>query len=506
MDSPNYDFKYSSFYPLMIFAIYSILLVIGLFVINSHFNIFKLDTWLFIIIIVFLLEAVVRFNASREIAIPRLIFILEAGLFLLVLRFLIGGFHDIGLWVIWALTLLAWYNIHELMGYFDLFSNDSIKVYGRGTDSKDIDINNEKNRNKDNSGENNKLSFNKSQANKWSFDEFRRLLDYPAIWKKILGNIYFSNIPLLLIWAFSKSLNSWLILGSILFLLLEIFLLAQLYLEKKSLDWYIEGIERPRIIRQAWYSFIIIILIIVIIFALILPYNYNPLPIGRIVNWFNSQIPELTPREMPLQEQGGIEKPSLNFNQQAGQEESGLIQLIFLILQILLVGSFVFIIMAFLLFILKQEYGKVKNIPDFIKSFFKYTLRLIKGLFSRVKELNVTINSFRERIRKEQRDRKTSQQEVFELKNLEFSGELPSMIITIYQGMLKLLALKGEKKEKGQTPYEYSYLLGRKFSNIKDEIRQITDLYVEVVYSNHKLGGKIAETVKTLWKKLRKGI
>src|SRR5690554_1983156 len=105
MDSATYNFKYSILYPLAVFLLYSILTVMGLAALNQHFRVIDLDIFLIIAISIFLLEAVIRVNASQELSIPRLFFILEIGLYLLVLRFLTGGFYNIGLWLVWVLSL-----------------------------------------------------------------------------------------------------------------------------------------------------------------------------------------------------------------------------------------------------------------------------------------------------------------------------------------------------------------------------------------------------------------
>ena len=61
-------------------------------------------------------------------------------------------------------------------------------------------------------------------------------------------------------------------------------------------------------------------------------------------------------------------------------------------------------------------------------------------------------------------------------------------------------------KKDSATPYEYSSYLEDKYNNLKEEIRELTELFVERAYSDHSLGQNAVKTAKSIWKILKKKI
>jgi len=481
MDFPDYDLKYRYFYPLLGLFLYYILTIMTILTLNRYFNMLELNVFTSLLILVFLLEALIRFNAGLKLKIPVFTFLIEVALYYLALLLTTGayaskgiyGLSDPGVWVVLLLSIFAWFQVNDLATLFNVFRSDCEKIYEKS-------------------------------SGRWSFDEFRRLLDYPSTWKKISKKISFINIYLLLIWAVLRVLTLYIVLGTIIFLLLEIFLLALAYLDKKTIDWHIQGIERPVLLKEGWYRFIIITLIIALSFAVVLPYNYSPLPMQRIAQWLNSILSEMNPGEVPQQERPESPTPGSKIGRQEQAGNINYFQVIFLILQVLLYTSFFLIILAFILFLLKLELEKVKNLPDFMKKFIVFLKGFIKEMFTKVKQLNIRMKSSRHRIKKRKLEKKAVSQETTRIKNIKIPTNLRSMIILIYNSMLQLLSFRGQARKKDQTPYEYSKMLGSQYIDISEEIKHLTDFYVEIVYSDHSLSKSTAAIVKKLWEKVKK--
>ena len=479
MVSNDYNFRFRVLYPLTVFLLNAILLILGIYGLNHYFNLIKLNFFSLIVISLFLLEAVIRFAAGQKLALPKVLFVLEAGLFLLILSIFVPGPYNIRLWLVWALGLISWFNIYRLTSSFSLFETNCAKVYGK------------------NNGED-----KGNTRDKWTFDEFRRLLDYPSHWKKIVEFIYFSNIPLVLVWALVQEIKVVLVAGSIVYLALEIFLLGSLYLEKKTLDWYIEGLERPPYLKKVWSVLIILTLIITMSTAALLPYNYNPLPLESISRWFSSRSLNFSPEGLPVREEPFVEQYTPAIPEEEGNGGGGFAAIIFFIIQLVLAASILLVIAALVFFFLKQEYSKGGNLPMFIRNFLKFIYNLAKGLFSRVREFSFPLKTFREILSREESRKKGSRQELEEIKKTSLPVDLRSLIITIYHSMLRLLALKGRSKKKTETPYEFSQMMGKRFENNRMEIKGITDLYVELIYSNHRIHKEVKNRIRELWGKL----
>ncbi len=483
MDFPDYDFKYRYLYPLLGLVLYYILTIITILTLNKYFDMLKLNVFTALLILAFLVESMVRFNAELKLKIPVVTFLLEFILYYLALLFTTGsygvngiyGFRNPSLWVVFLLSVVAWFHVNELAGLFNVFRVDCEKIYVKS-------------------------------SGRWSFDEFRRLLDYPSTWKKISKKISFINIYLLIIWAALRILNPYVVVGTIIFLIIEIFLLSLAYLDKKTIDWHIQGIERPVLLKEGWYRFIVIILILALSFAEVLPYNYSPLPLQRIGRWLNSLLPEMKPGEMPTPERPERQIPTGEIARQEQAEGINYMNIIFLVLQIILFTSFGIIILAFIIFLVKLEFKKVKNLPDFFKKFSSFFRSLVKEIFSRVKQLNITIRSSRHIIKKRRRKKEDTAREIDRIKNIKIPGNLRSMVIIIYNSMLKLLSIRGQGKKQDQTPYEYSRMIGDQYIDISEDINHLTDFYVEIVYSDHSLSKSTASLVKKIWAKVKKAL
>lgn len=475
MGYQNFDFKYRYLYPLMGLVLYYFLTIMIILTLNRYFKMAELNILTYLLIFFFLFESVIRFNAGLNLKLPKFIFVVEAVLFYLLLMFTAGGphnFRDWGIWIVWAVGISVWFHVNDLTAYFNIFRVDCEKVFKKSSD-------------------------------RWSFDEFRRLLDYPSTWKKVSKKITLLNIPLLLIWAAYREYSLLVVTGTIIFLSIEIFLLALAYLDKKIIDWYIEGVESPLMLKKGWYSFLIIILIAALSFAAVLPDDYSPLPLQTIGSWLNSLLPQMNP-EMPIDERPDVPVQIEETNRQEKVDGLNYFQLIFFILQIILFILISLLIIIFIVFLLKLEFKNIKNLPDFFSRFFRFFRSFIKELFSRVKELNFTIRTNSCEIKRKRQRKKGLKREVSGIKNIALPTNLRSMIIVIYNSMLKLLSIRGYGRRKDYTPYEYNRMLGDKFVDIKKEINQITDIYVEVIYSDHSFIKSSTRLVKGLWEKVKK--
>ena len=486
MEAREYNFKFSYLYPFMSLMLYFILSLLLFYLIDLKSGILALNKLSYLILFIFMLEAVFHFNASQEIKLPFFVYLVEFAAYFLVLAVFngrLGGLAELfsignlDIFLFTLISILLWTQVISFAELFEYFRKDFDKIYDRSSDS-------------------------------WNLDEFRRLLDYPLIWPKITQKISWLNLPLLILWAVLGELNSFFISLTLVFLSLEVFLLALNYLDKKRADWEVAGLQDNNsleTVRSGWKKFLLIFIISALILAFLLPANYQPLPMRRINSWLQQHLTE-TPA--PVTEQSEKVSEQFDSRQSAAesQEASLATEIIFMIIQF---GLYLFIAVLFLaliLFLIKSELGKMKNIPQFLKAFYKFIIESFKDIFSTLKEMNFNLASSWRKRKKRRSEAKKNKEEIKDLKKVDLSESSDSIIIQIYNSLLKLLSLKGMGKKDSATPYEYSSYLEDKYNNLKEEIRELTELFVERAYSDHSLGQNAVKTAKSIWKILKKKI
>ncbi|MFW5897870.1 MAG: DUF4129 domain-containing protein [Halanaerobium sp.] len=484
MKAREYNFKYSYLYPFMGLLLYFILSLMFFYLFEVKFEFMQLNNTLYLLLFMFLIEAILHSNAALEVKIPALTFIVEFAVYLLAVIVFSGRYqgldsifrlNNLDLLGFWIFSIFIWYQTDELSRLFEYFRKDFDKIYDRSSDN-------------------------------WNLDEFRRLLDYPIIWPRLTQKVSWLNLPLLILWAVMGEMNSFYITLTILFLIIEVFLLALTYLDKKRVDWKVNRIKESPAIKSGWLRYLLIFIISALLLAFLLPANYQPLPMDRI-NSFLSQRLVLT--EMPEMEQG--ENQSGNYGsgelpEETEEEESRLIEILFVVIQIALTVVFGLLFLALILFLIKSELTKIKNLPQFFKAFYRFLIQVLQDIFNTVKEINFNLGSSWKRRREKKKDKKTSKKELKDLKNIDLIGESNSIIIRIYNSLLKLLSLKGMGKDPAATPYEYSSYLQDKYQDLKEEINNLTDIFVESAYSDHSLGENAVKAAKSIWKILKKKI
>jgi len=77
MKAKEYNFKYSYLYPFMGVLLYFILAVMFFYLVEINSNFFNLNMVSYSLLFLFLIEAILHFNASLEIKIPLLTFAAE---------------------------------------------------------------------------------------------------------------------------------------------------------------------------------------------------------------------------------------------------------------------------------------------------------------------------------------------------------------------------------------------------------------------------------------------
>lgn len=484
MKAKEYNFKYSYLYPLLSLILYFLLALMVINLIEIKTDFLKLGGFSFVLLFLFLVESILHFNAALELKVPALTFLVEFALYLLALFIFSGRYqglesiltlNNLDLFFFWLFSLFLWYQIAEFCRLFEYFRTDFEKLF-------------------DQSSEN------------WNLDEFRRLLDYPLVWPQVTKKITWLNLPLFLLWAILGELNSTFVLLSIFFLVTEVFLLALNYLDKKRLDWQVSGIKEFSTIKKGWHKFLLIFIITALVFAFLLPANYQPLPMNRIMNYFSQQL-ELTETpqiEVEETQQQGFKAEGVS--EEVEKENSIIMEILFLVIQLSLSLIFGFLILSLILFLIKSEIGKIKNLPQFFKAFYGFLIKALNDIFSRVKELNFDLGSSWKKRKEKRAEKKEIKKDKKELKNIDLKGENSSIIIRIYNSLLKLLSLKGIGRDPAATPYEYSSYLEVKYQDLKEEINKLTEIFVESAYSNHSLGENAVKAAKSIWKILKKKI
>ncbi|MFP4661902.1 MAG: DUF4129 domain-containing protein [Halanaerobiales bacterium] len=480
MNSQEYNFKYRYIYPLLGLLLYFLLLIMLIFALNRHFDFFSLNIFTSLPILLFLIEAVVRFNAGLKLKIPVFTWLVEVSIYLALLFVALGlsssgefnGFREPGLWIVFVMGIIGWLNINELANYYNFFRVDCEKIFGKS-------------------------------GGRSAMDDFRRMLDYPSVWKKLSRKVSILNFLLPLIWAIYGQYSLFLLTGTVLFVFLEFLLLTLTYLDKKAIDWYVEGIDSPAL-RGDWFKYLIIVILIAVAFAGILPYNYSPIPMEAIGHWLGSV--DIRLEEMPQDERPDIRTPTEQIGQPPEGGSVNILQIIFVIIQILIYISFLFIIIAMIFFLFRLEFRKIKNIPDFFRKFILFIRNFIREIFSSMKKLKFNFDSENSGLRKKRQEKRETGKEKKRLKDITLPTNIRSMVITIYNSMLRLLSFRGRERKKYQTPYEYGRMVVEDFKDIEEEIGLITRFYVEVSYSDHSLGESTVHLLKGVWDKLRKAL
>ena len=235
MKAREYNFKYSYFYPFLGVMLYFILSLLFFYLIEVKFEFMQLNNILYLLFFIFLVEAIFHTNAAQEVKIPALTFIVEFGIYLFAVILFSGRYQgldsifiltNLDLFLFWIFSIFIWYQTAELSRLFEYFRKDFDKIYDRSSDN-------------------------------WNLDEFRRLLDYPIIWPKLTQKISWLNLPLFVLWAVLGEMNSFYITLTVIFLVIEVFLLALTYLDKKRVDWKVNRIKESPAIKNGWLRFLL---------------------------------------------------------------------------------------------------------------------------------------------------------------------------------------------------------------------------------------------------------
>ncbi|MEJ6951724.1 hypothetical protein [Natronospora cellulosivora (SeqCode)] len=337
-----------------------------------------------------------------------------------------------------------------------------------------------------------------------NYEDFRKLLEYPLAWKRIQQKVFLINLIMLVLWIVAD-FNIYIIIGTIRFLAIEIIILALLYQDKLLLDWEIEGLERPKKLKLFWNKYMIILVILAILIAFFMPQNYTLITFQQISDFFWSLLGEIniespgfeSLREMPLAEEGRNILSS-------GKESSWLLNLIMSI-QFIIYIVLTLIGIALVLFLINIDFDKIANIKVFLKEFIKFFIYFIKTLFSETKKIKENISNIKELIKNN--IKKSSKKKEKEYRaDLAQARNISQLIRILYKGMLKLLSIKGDKKKKDLTPYEYSSFIGKKYSRSAKEINYLTRLYVENSYSPKGVKGEKRKRLKGIWEKIKNNL
>jgi hypothetical protein len=155
-------------------------------------------------------------------------------------------------------------------------------------------------------------------------------------------------------------------------------------------------------------------------------------------------------------------------------------------------------------FFITSEISKIKNLPQFFKAFYQFIIKAVRDIFAVVKDINFNLSSSWKKRKERRLDKKSAKEEAKNLRNIELKGHSNSIIIRIYNSLLKLLSLKGIGKKPSATPYEYSSYLEEKYQDLKEEINNLTEIFVETAYSDHSLGENAVKAARSIWKILKK--
>lgn len=483
MKSKEYNFKYSYLYPFMGLLLYFILALLLFYLLKIRSDFFNLYTSAYFLLFAFLLEAIFHYNAALDLEIPRFIFLFEHLFFLVILLFFSGrlqgldnifSLSNIDIYLFWLVSIFLWFQVYDFSRLFGYFRKDFIKIFDQSHQVR-------------------------------SLDEFRRLLDYPLIWPKIIAKISWLNLPLVILWAVMGRMNINFIYLTLIFLVIEVFFISLSYLDKKKIDWRVNGIEESKSVRRGWHRFLLIFIISALLIAFLLPANYQPLPMDQIKSWLHSK---LVLREMPQIPAGNIRRQDMEEGDLSVQSELmiRILEMIFLVFQLILNILFLLLVLIFILFLIKSELSRIKNIPQFFKAFYRFFINFFREFFRTIKDFNFDLSSSWKRRQEKKEQKKSARYREEELKNIDLSDNSHSIIIRIYNSLLKLLSLKGLGRNPASTPYEYSSFLEGKYQDLKEEIKELTDIFVETAYSNHSLGKNAVKAAKSIWKIIKKKI
>ncbi len=484
MKAKEYNLKYSYLYPMMGLILYFILSLMFFYLIEVNFELMQLNNYSYLLLFLFLIEAILHFNASLKTKIPLLTFVFEFFLYLIVLIILNNRYQGLDsiftlakldLFIFWLVSIFIWYQVYEFCSIFEYFRNDFDKIYA-------------------------------SKGEDWNLDEFRRLLDYPLIWPRMTQKVSWLNLPLFILWALMGEITTVFLILTIIFLVTEVFLLALTYLDKKTVDWNVNRIKENQTVKRGWRKFLLIFIISALLLAFLLPSDYQPLPMDRINSWLSMQLALMGVIE--LEEQQNIREKLApgEISDQIVEEESRLIEILFTITQIFLTILFGLFLLALLLFFIISEISRTKNLPQFMREFFKFLFKAVRDIFSALGDIKFNLSSGWREMRMRRNQKESERKEAENLKNIELGGQSKSIISRIYIALLKLLSLKGMAKDPAATPYEYSSYLEDKYQEIKEEISALTEIFVESAYSNHSLAENTVKAAKSIWRILKKKI
>ena len=484
MKAKEYSIKYSYLYPFMGLMLYFILALMFFYLIEINFELMQINSSSYLLLFLFLMEAILHFNASLETKIPLLTFAVEFFLYLTALVIFSGRYQGLDsifilakldLFIFWLLSIFLWYQVYEFCSIFEYFRKDFDKIYA-------------------------------SRGEDWNLDEFRRLLDYPLIWPKMTQKVSWLNLPLLILWAFMGEMNTLFLVLTIIFLVIEVFLLALTYLDKKTVDWNVNRIKETQSIKKGWRKFLLIFIISALLLAFLLPSNYQPLPMDQINSWLGRQLASIGVFELEEQQNMRQNLGARELPEKVEEEESRLLEILFITIQIFLTVIFGFFFLALIIFVISSELSKIKNIPQFVKEFFRFLFKAVRDIFAVVREINFNLSSSWHSRKEKRQQNKSAKKEAENIKNIELTGQSKSIISRIYNSLLKLLSLKGMGRDPASTPYEYSSYLEEKYQELKEEINKLTEIFVESAYSDHSLGENAVKAAKSIWKILKKKI
>ncbi|MFW6238960.1 MAG: DUF4129 domain-containing protein [Halanaerobiales bacterium] len=429
----------------------------------------------YILIFIFYFVSAVRTVLSRQLEIPRLIQAVEIAAFCGLSLVLIPDLNRVAFYFLWVVCILSWFNIEGL----------SNKVL-------DIKVNTEEIR-----------SYN-SREHDWRIEEKKKGITYKKSWGHILGHLPVYNAILFLCWLIQGELEWSFFWLSIFFAVIQLFFAGSLFFEKKTIDWSLEGMEVEKRIRGNWFKIIVVLVIFITVFAAVLPRNYSPVTYRGIIGLVQQfEIP--APAEMGPMMGVSEEEAELGGEDREETEPGPLARLYVVAGEIIffVIGAGVTLfLLAFLLTFISDEFERMLIFPRFFRFCFRYIKKVIALIVSGFKRIpgRFRRNKTQVESRKEQAERKLDTRKI---KERDLSRDSGSVIVSIYLLLVKLLEQKGLRKSPEQTPYEFSKQVEEEEPDIGEEVRSITDVYVELIYSDHGIGKKARRVVHEVWERVQ---
>lgn len=429
----------------------------------------------YILIFIFYFISAVRTVLSRQLEIPRLIQAVEIAAFCSLSLIFISHVNQVVLYFLWGVCILSWFNIHGLCNnILQLRVNpEEIQVYN-------------------------------SREHDWRIEEKKKGITYKKNWGHILGHLPVYNFILFLCWLIQGELEWSFFWLSIFFAVIQLFFAGSLFFEKKTIDWSLEGMEVEKRIRGNWFKIIVVLVIFITVFAAILPRNYSPVTYREIIGLVQQfEIP--APAEMGPMMGVSEEEAELGGEDREETEPGPLARLYVVAGEIIffVIGAGVTLfLLAFLLTFISDEFDRMLILPRFFRFCFRYIKKVIAFIVSGLKRIpgRFRRNKTWLESRKEQVEGKLDPRKI---KESNLSRDSGSVIISIYLLLVKLLEQRGLRKSPGQTPYEFSKQVEEEEPEIGEEVRSITDVYVELIYSNHGIRKKTKRLVREVWERLQ---